>query len=157
MGLLRCPAQGARVSFVVAAPQLAANLTNMKLMSGGVTSELFEQIVYRMLSEGSYAKHRKRMVLRLIEAGGRVEQWLKRCGCELPMGYEGGMFIWARLPPGINGELLTQAALKQGMVLAPGALLGYDPAHRDSMRFNVAHSDEPRVQQVFEARLRGVS
>ncbi|WP_025856180.1 PLP-dependent aminotransferase family protein [Pseudomonas sp. CHM02] len=142
-----------RVSFVVAAPQLAANLTNMKLMSGGVTSELFEQIVYRMLSEGSYAKHRKRMVQRLMEAGGRVEQWLKRCGCELPMGYEGGMFIWAHLPPGINGELLAQAALKEGMVLAPGALFGYDPAHRDSMRFNVAHSDEPQVQQMFETLL----
>ena len=39
------------------------------------------------------------------------------------------------------------------MVLAPGALFGYDPAHRDSMRFNVAHSDEPRVQRVFEALL----
>jgi len=142
-----------RVSYVVAAPQLAANLTNMKLMSGGVTSELFEQIVYRMLSEGSYAKHRKRMVQRLMEAGGRVEQWLKRCGCELPMAYEGGMFIWARLPPGVNGELLAQEALKRSMVLAPGALFGYDPAHRDSMRFNVAHSDEPRVQRVFEALL----
>ena len=152
-GFSKILSANARVSFVVAAPQLAANLTNMKLMSGGVTSELFEQIVYRMLSEGSYAKHRKRMVQRLMEAGGRVEQWLKRCGCELPMGYEGGMFIWARLPPGINGELLAQAALKQGMVLAPGALFGYDPAQRDSMRFNVAHSDEPRVQQVFEALL----
>jgi DNA-binding transcriptional MocR family regulator len=70
------------------------------------------------------------------------------------MGYEGGMFIWARLPPGINGELLAQAALKQGMVLAPGALFGYDPVQRDSMRFNVAHSDEPRVQQLFETLLR---
>ncbi|MCJ7959760.1 MAG: PLP-dependent aminotransferase family protein [Pseudomonas sp.] len=142
-----------RVSFVVAAPQLAANLTNMKLMSGGVTSELFEQIVYRMLSEGSYAKHRKRMVQRLMEAGGRVEQWLKRCDCELPMGYEGGMFIWAHLPPGINGERLAQDALKKNMVLAPGVLFGYDPADRDSMRFNVAHSDEPQVQQLFEALL----
>lgn len=152
-GFSKTLSANARVSFVVAAPQLAANLTNMKLMSGGVTSELFEQIVYRMLSEGSYAKHRKRMVQRLMEAGGRVEQWLKRCGCELPMGYEGGMFIWARLPPGINGELLAQAALKHGMVLAPGALFSYDAAHRDSMRFNVAHSDEPQVQQVFEALL----
>ncbi|WP_330216536.1 aminotransferase-like domain-containing protein [Pseudomonas sp. AM8] len=142
-----------RVSFAVAAPQLAANLTNMKLMSGGVTSELFEQIVYRMLSEGSYAKHRKRMVQRLMEAGGRVEQWLRRCGCELPMAYEGGMFIWARLPAGVNGEWLAQEALKRSLVLAPGALFGYDPVHRDSMRFNVAHSDEPRVQQVFEALL----
>ncbi|WLD70126.1 PLP-dependent aminotransferase family protein [Pseudomonas sp. OVF7] len=142
-----------RVSYVVAAPQLAANLTHMKLMSGGVTSELFEQIVYRMLSEGSYAKHRKRMVQRLTEAGGRVEQWLKRCGCELPMGYEGGMFIWTRLPAGVDGERLAQVALKQGMVLAPGALFGYDPAHRDSMRFNVAHSDEAQVRQLFEALL----
>lgn len=153
-GFSKILSANARVSFVVAAPQLAANLTNMKLMSGGVTSELFEQIVYRMLSEGSYAKHRKRMVQRLMETGGRVEQWLKRCGCELPMGYEGGMFIWARLPPGVNGELLAQAALKQGMVLAPGALFGYDPAQRDSMRFNVAHTDEPQVQRLFETLLR---
>ncbi len=156
-GFSKILSANARVSFVVAAPQLAANLTNMKLMSGGVTSELFEQLVYRMLSEGSYAKHRKRMVQRLLEAGGRVEQWLKRCGCELPMGYEGGMFIWARLPPGINGERLAQAALKHGMVLAPGALFGNDPAHRDSMRFNVAHSDEPQVRQVFEAVVRAAS
>ncbi len=152
-GFSKILSANARVSYVVAAPQLAANLTDMKLMSGGVTSELFEHIVYRMLSEGSYTRHRKRVVQRLIEAGGRVEQWLKRYGCELPMGYEGGMFIWARLPPGVDGERLAQDALKQGMVLAPGALFGYDPAHRDSMRFNVAYSDEPRVQQVFEALL----
>jgi DNA-binding transcriptional MocR family regulator len=94
------------------------------------------------------------MVQRLLEAGARVEQWLKRCGCELPMGYEGGMFIWARLPPAVNGEQLAQASLTQGMVLAPGTLFGYDPAHRDWMRFNVAHSDEPQVQRVFEGLLR---
>lgn len=152
-GFSKILSANARVSYVVAAPQLAANLTNMKLMSGGITSELFEQIVYRMLSEGSYAKHRKRMVQRLMEAGGRVEQWLKRCGCELPMAYEGGMFIWARLPQGVDGEWLAQEALKQGMVLAPGALFGYDPAHHDSMRFNVAHSDEAHTQRLFEALL----
>ena len=143
-----------RVSFVVAAPQLAANLTNMKLMSGGITSELFEQIVYRMLSEGSYTKHRKRMVQRLMEAGGRVEQWLKRCGCELAMAYEGGMFIWAQLPPGVDGEQLAQDALTQGMVLAPGTLFGYDPALPDTMRFNVAHTDVPQVRALFESLLR---
>ncbi|MBM9488458.1 PLP-dependent aminotransferase family protein [Pseudomonas sp. ICBG1301] len=142
-----------RVSYVVAAPQLAANLTHMKLMSGGVTSELFEHVVYRMLSEGSYARHRKRTVQRLQEAGGRVEQWLKRCGCEPAMAYEGGMFIWARLPAGVNAEQLAQAALKHSMALAPGALFGYDPANGDSMRFNVAHTDEPRVQRLFETLL----
>ncbi len=149
-GFSKILSANARVSYVVAAPQLAANLTHMKLMSGGVTSELFEQIVYRMFSEGTYAKHRKRVIQRLLEAGGRVEQWLKRSGCEVSMPYDGGMFIWARLPTGVNGEQLAQRALEQGMVLAPGALFGNDPAHRDWMRFNVAHSDGPQVQQVFE-------
>ena len=57
------------------------------------------------------------------------------------------------MPPGVNGEQLAQQALKQSMVLAPGALFGYDPALRDSMRFNVAHSDGPGVQQAFETLL----
>ncbi|MGY2288760.1 aminotransferase-like domain-containing protein [Pseudomonas sp. SDO528_S397] len=144
----------ARVSYVVAAPQLAANLTNMKLMSGGLTSELFEQVVYRLLSEGSYAKHRKRMVQRLLQAGGRVEQWLRRAGCELPMGYEGGMFIWARLPTGVDANRLAEAGLAQGVVLAPGALFGYTAAQPGFMRFNVAHSDQPLVRQAIETLLR---
>ena|GEM_PF-5066807 len=60
--------------------------------------------------------------------------------------------------PHVNGELLAQEALKRSMVLAPGALFGYDQTHRDTMRFNVAHSDEPRAQRVFEELLlRGVA
>ena len=43
--------------------------------------------------------------------------------------------------------------MKRSLVLAPGALFGYDPAHLNSMRFNVAHTDEPRAQRVFEALL----
>ncbi|SDU89903.1 aminotransferase-like domain-containing protein [Pseudomonas mucidolens] len=152
-GFSKTLSANARVSYVVAAPQLAANLTNMKLMSGGVTSELFEQIVYRLLSEGSYARHRKRMAQRLLEAGGRVEQWLRRCGCELPMSHEGGMFIWARLPAGVNGERLAQIGLKRGLLLAPGALFGYDAGMRDFMRFNVAHSDDPQVWEAVEGML----
>ncbi|MFC6337708.1 aminotransferase class I/II-fold pyridoxal phosphate-dependent enzyme [Pseudomonas sp. CCM 7891] len=149
-GFSKVLSANARVSYVVAAPQLAANLTNMKLMSGGITSELFEQIAYRLLSEGNYARHRKRMVQRLLEAGSRVERWLRECGCELPMGYEGGMFIWARLPPGVRAEHLAEAGLKRGMILAPGALFGYDPGLADFMRFNVAHSDDPQVRTMFE-------
>ena len=61
--------------------------------------------------------------------------------------------LWARLPAGVNAEQLAQAALKHSMALAPGALFGYDPANGDSMRFNVAHTDEPRVQRLFETLL----
>ncbi|KAF1006960.1 MAG: 2-aminoadipate transaminase [Pseudomonas fluorescens] len=142
-----------RVSYVVAAPQLAANLTSMKLMSGGVTSELFEQIVYRMLSEGSYTRHRKRLVQRLLEAGGRVEPWLRRCGFKPQITHEGGMFIWVKLPKGLGGERLAEAGLKQGVVLTPGALFGYDPALQDFMRFNVAYCDQPAIQAAVEALL----
>ena len=79
---------------------------------------------------------------------------MRRCGCELPMGYEAGMFIWARLPAGVKGEQLAEAGLKRGMVFAPGALFGYEPGLHDFMRFNVAHCDDPRVCNAIEQLLR---
>ncbi|GAA5787034.1 GntR family transcriptional regulator [Chitiniphilus shinanonensis] len=137
----------ARVSYVAASPRLAAALTHLKLMSGGVTCELLEQIVYRMLVDGSYGRHCKRIVHRLLESGGRVAQWLLAAGCTLPFAGEGGMFHWARLPDGIDSEALARAGLRHGLVLAPGSLLSRAPDARRFMRFNVAYSDDDTVRQ----------
>lgn len=147
----------ARVSFVVAAPQLAASLTHMKLMSGGITSELLEQVVGQLLGDGSYDKHRKRLQLRLQEAAGRVEQHLRALGCEPLQAYTGGLFIWVRLPPGCDSEALARAGLARDMLLAPGSLFGPDPALLGCMRFNVAYSDDPQLWAVLAVLLDSIA
>ncbi|MBV6286716.1 PLP-dependent aminotransferase family protein [Pseudomonas aegrilactucae] len=143
----------ARASFVVAAPQLAAGLTHMKLMSGGITSELLEQVVGQLLADGSYDKHRKRLQLRLQEAAGRVEQRLRALGCEPLQAYAGGLFIWVRLPAGCDSEALARAGLARDMLLSPGSLFGPAPALLGCMRFNVAYSDDPQVWSVLAVLL----
>ncbi|TJZ66834.1 PLP-dependent aminotransferase family protein [Chitiniphilus eburneus] len=145
-----------RVSYVAASPSLAAALTHLKLMSGGVTCELLEQIVYRMLIDGSYGRHCKRLVHRLMESGGRVAQWLLAAGCTLPFGGEGGMFHWARLPEDIDSETLARAGLRHGLILAPGSLLSRGPDARRFMRFNVAYSDDDAVKARFGLALADV-
>lgn len=142
-----------RVSFVVASAQMAAELTQMKLMCGGITSEMLEQLVCSMLNDGTYHKHRKRVVQGLQASGARVSGWLQGLGFRLSVPYVGGMFIWATLPAGLDGETLAQQALACGLVLAPGILFGFDPQLRRCMRFNVAHTDTPAVMAGVEALL----
>ena len=142
-----------RVSFVVATPQIAAELTQMKLMCGGITSEMLEQIACSMLNDGTYHKHRKRVVQGLQASGARVAGWLQGLGFTLSAPYTGGMFIWARLPAGLDAETLAQQGLACGLVLAPGILFGFDPELRNYMRFNVAHTDTPEVLSTIEALL----
>ena len=142
-----------RVSYVVAAPQLAANLTQMKLMCGGITSELFEQVLCSIHNDGSYHKHRKRIVQGLLASGARVAGELQRLGFTLHGTYEGGLFIWATLPAGIDAQTLAQQALKHDVVLAPGTLFGFTPELRHAMRMNVAHSDTARVMAALERLL----
>jgi len=142
-----------RMSFVVAAPQVAANLTQMKLMCGGITSQMLEQVVASMLNDGSYHKHRKRVMQGLQAAGPRVADWLQGLGFELSGPYQGGMFIWASLPPGFDAEELARTALTRDLVLAPGSLFGVEPGLRQSLRFNVACTDNPQVMAAVEALL----
>ena len=48
-----------RVSFVVAPPQLAAELTHMKLMCGGITSEMLEQVGHLLYACQSHQPRRR--------------------------------------------------------------------------------------------------
>ena len=122
-------------------------MAQLKLSVGGLTSEVLEQIMYRMLSEGSYAKHLSQIKLRLADSMERVTDWLQQVGCTFPYGTGFGMFVWAKLPDGVNGEALSINALAQDMVLAPGNLFSRDPKACCFMRFNVAHCDDEHVRE----------
>ena len=125
----------------------------MKLMCGGITAQMLEQVVAAMLNDGSYTKYRKRMVQGLQTCAAKVGGWLQRLGFTLNTPYEGGLFIWATLPPGFDAQTLARQGLARGVVLAPGSLFGHDPALHRLLRFNVAHSYRPEVMAAVEALL----
>lgn len=138
-----------RVSYAVLSPQLAARLINLKMACGGVTSEFAEQITCTLLSNGSYAKHTRRTVDRLYESSSRVARWLVEAGCSVSSLPGEGLFIWTRLPSGVNAETLARKGLEKDIALAPGTLLSKAADASEFMRFNVAHSDDPEVRERF--------
>jgi DNA-binding transcriptional MocR family regulator len=138
-----------RVSYAVLSPQLAARMVVLKMTCGGMTSELAEQIICTMLSDGSYAKHTRRTVDRLYESSSRVSNWLQEAGCSVSSLPHEGLFIWTRLPEGQHAETLARKGLDIDLVLAPGTLLSKAPNASHFLRFNVAHSDNLQVRERF--------
>ncbi|ENY72863.1 GntR family transcriptional regulator [Aeromonas diversa CDC 2478-85] len=147
-----------RVGYVAASPELAADLAHLKLVCGGVTSEVSERVVLQLMREGCYERNLRRVRHRLQEAGARTDAWLLACGCQLPYAAPAGLFRWVRLPVGCDSEALARAALAHGMVLAPGTLFTREPWGHDFMRLNLAHCDEAPVRErlgALLARVRG--
>jgi DNA-binding transcriptional MocR family regulator len=138
-----------RVSFAVLSPPLAARMITLKMACGGMTSELAEQIICAMLSDGSYAKHTRRTVDRLYESSSRVSRWLMEAGCSVSSLPHEGLFIWAQLPEGFHAETLARKGLDIDLVLAPGTLLSKASDASRFLRFNVAHSDNTQVRDRF--------
>ena len=74
----------------------------------------------------------------------------ERIGLELFADPGDDMFVWARFP-GVDDSLtLAQAAQRQGIMLAPGAIFRSHLENSPWMRFNVAICEDPRVQRRIQ-------
>jgi DNA-binding transcriptional MocR family regulator len=137
-----------RVGFIAAAPELARRLADRKMLATLTTSEIGERVVYKILSEGSYRKHVDRVRERLDAARMRVLRQLDKLGLRPETVPAAGMFLW--LDTGRDTSALTERAMGEGLLLAPGAL--FSPAQLPSswMRLNVASAQEPAVWRFLE-------
>ena len=142
-GFSKTLAANLRVGFLVASPDLARQLTDLKMLVGLTSSELGERVVYRILSEGHYRRHLVRLRQQLNLAREPVLRELEKLGLEVFSSPQVGMFLWAQCRYGTNS--LAQAMLDKGYLLAPGSL--FMPDQRDSqwLRFNVASSNNPKM------------
>jgi DNA-binding transcriptional MocR family regulator len=61
----------------------------------------------------------------------------------------GGNFVWARFTHIDDAATLSEAALRDGVMLAPGAVFRPNLEPSPYMRFNVAFHGDPRLRQVL--------
>jgi DNA-binding transcriptional MocR family regulator len=66
---------------------------------------------------------------------------------------QAGMFLWCRLPDGIDAADVARAALERDVVLAPGNAFSLSQTATDFMRFNVSQTLDPKVFEVLEQAL----
>lgn len=143
-----------RVGFLACNMELAAKLTDVKIISCISNSEFAEKLIYLMLTEGHYRKLTERIQSRLAEATDGTLRLLEKSGLKVYAEPKGGMFVWAEAP-GItdSAQLATQAA-RAGIMLAPGNIFRPQTQRSPWLRFNVAYSLDPQLERFLGEALR---
>jgi DNA-binding transcriptional MocR family regulator len=141
-----------RCGYIVARPDWIEGLVDLQVATNfGGPSPVAAELVLRTLSDGSYRKHliglRNRLAKRRREAIVELERLSVR-PWTLP---RGGFNLWCRLPDGRDAAEIAKAALRDGVVLAPGNVFSVSQSATDFMRFNVAQMDVRALRVLAEA------
>lgn len=143
-----------RCGFIAARRDWIEGLTDLKIATSFGASRVSAEFVLGVLKDGTYRKHmdglRGRLGRAMTETGGR----LKAIGIEPWIEPRAGMFLWCRLPDGLDAAEIAQRVLAQNIVLAPGNAFSMSLSAGRFLRFNVAQSSDPRIFHALEAAMR---
>ncbi|KAK0360544.1 hypothetical protein LTR94_026899, partial [Friedmanniomyces endolithicus] len=142
-----------RCGHIAARPDWIEALADLRIATSMAGSPLAASLLHTVLTDGSYRRHVEGIRARLARATARVARRLRDVGVEPWIEPAAGIFLWARLPDGVDAVDLAGRAIGDGIVLAPGPVFSTSGGWRDHMRFNVAMSDDDRlVEQIGGAR-----
>lgn len=60
---------------------------------------------------------------------------------------EGGLFVWAELPEGLNALELLKKAIDQGVAYVPGTHFFVDGGHENTLRLNFSNSTDDQIDR----------
>nr|MDD6335936.1 PLP-dependent aminotransferase family protein [bacterium] len=147
---------GMRVAFAAGAPEIIRKMTIGKQAADVHTPLLTQAIVDEMLRmdvlDGIMAEACKDYVVRLDAMLKALEGYPEGVSYTKP---EGGLFVWAELPEGIDTLALLPEAAKAGVAYIPGTHFYCQGGHGNTMRLNFSNSTPERITQGMEI-LRGV-
>jgi DNA-binding transcriptional MocR family regulator len=151
-GFSKTLAANLRVGFIATSPEMAQHLSDRKILSTLTTTEIGERVVYKILSEGYYRKHLDRLRSKLNQTRDKMVRQLERTGLHMDVSSPAGMFIWA--DTGCDTNVLTEKAMAQGYLLAPGSLFSPNQLPSTRMRLNVTTMSDSGVLRFLEKELR---
>ena len=140
-----------RVGFIATSPEWAQRLCDRKMLATLTTSDIGERVVYKILSEGLYRKHVDRVRAKLDAVRAKTVRRMERVGLTVDVAPPAGMFVWA--DAGRDTNVLTERAMAEGLLLAPGSLFSPSQLPSTRMRLNVATLQEPTVWAFLEREL----
>ncbi|WP_082471044.1 TonB-dependent receptor domain-containing protein [Sphingomonas sp. Leaf198] len=131
-----------RCGHIVARPDWIEALADLRIATSMSGNPLSADLLHGVLIVGSYRRHVETVRARLARAMARTAKRLRAVGIEPWIEPDAGIFLWARLPDGMDAVALARAALAEGIVLAPGNVFSTSGAWSDYLRFNVSMCDE---------------
>ncbi|MBY0573502.1 MAG: PLP-dependent aminotransferase family protein [Undibacterium sp.] len=150
-GFSKTLAANLRVGFIATSPDTAIRLSDRKMLSTLTTNEISERVVHKILSEGHYRKHVDRIRVKLDGARNEVTAKVEKLGMKVEYRTPAGMFLWVET--GVDTIALTEKALEQGILIAPGSLFSPHQLPSTHMRLNVAALSDESVWRFFKNEL----
>ncbi|HTD03830.1 PLP-dependent aminotransferase family protein [Undibacterium sp.] len=147
-GFSKTLAANLRVGFIATSHQLAIRLSDRKMLSTLTTTEIGERVVYKILSEGHYRKHVDRIRGKLDSVRDNITKRVENLGMKVDYRTPAGMFLWT--DTGCDTNALTEKAMEQGFLLAPGSLFSPNQLPSTRMRINIAAMSDPGVWEFLE-------
>ena len=138
-----------RVGFLAAGRSLADDFINLKVLSCITTSQFIERLLYLILTEGHYRKYVEHLRGRVDQARAGMLRLMKTAGMQVFAEPAAGNFVWARFAHVEDATTLSEGALRDGVMLAPGAVFRPNLEPSPYMRFNVAFHGDPRLRRCL--------
>jgi DNA-binding transcriptional MocR family regulator len=144
-----------RCGFIAARPDWIDGLADLKIATSFGGGRLSAELVLNLLKDGSYRKHVEGLRRRLTRAMADTVARLESLGITPWIEPKAGMFLWCKLPEGVDAADVSRRALANNVMLAPGNAFSLSQSASGFLRFNVAQSTDERVMRTLEAAMRG--
>ena len=139
-----------RCGFIAARADWVEPLIDLKLATSFGNGQLAASVVHRLLVDGTYRRHLEGMRAKLADAMGETIRRLTQAGLDIWTRPRAGMFVWARLPGGLDGAEIARHALVDNVVLAPGNVFSASHSAAGFLRFNVSQCNRPKAYEALQ-------
>ena len=143
-----------RLGFLAASDELVPQLVEQKILTVLSGSSFGEFIVREVLASGKYRRHLDRLRDRLARARAISTGLLEAAGLAVMNPSEGGFFLWAELPAGLDADELAVEARRAGILLAPESMFSLTAACNRHLRFNATYANDTRLLEFLAMRCR---
>lgn len=135
-----------RSGFIAARADRISALAELKMLTTVNSSGHVERIIHRLISDGHYDRHLKRLGRRIQHAAQRVRTDLAKVGMTIFSDRSDGYYIYLRLPDRVDDIELAKQAAQQGILIASGSVFCLDrhSPHSRGMRVNISRADNER-------------
>jgi len=152
---------GLRVGYIAGHPDIIRKCTVGKQSTDVHTANLNQAVVDQFIRRNLLPDH----IRRICASYGEKMNFMLSKLSEFPDGVwytkpQGGLFIWAELPEGMNARELLSSAIERKVAFVPGTHFCVDGGHENTLRLNFSNSTMDQIEKgmnILNELVHGIS
>ena len=142
---------GLRVGYIAGCAEIIRKCTVGKQSTDVHTANLNQAVVDQFIRQGLLPDHIRRIradyAIKMNQMLSHLEDLSGLVRFTRP---EGGLFIWAELPNGMNALNLLSRAIEQKVAYVPGTHFFVDGGHENTLRLNFSNSTPAQIDEGMD-------